>query len=238
MSFGAGRAAKVYANGWDLSSYLNSAQPDLSQEANDTTTFGATARTFLPGLRDGMLKLEGFFDGADDAVDEILAAAIPLATVGQVMAFPAGDAIGARGYAAEAIESNYQIGIPVGGIVDIAAAFQPDEGLDGIVSLHALGAETATANFASVDNGASSAYGGIGYIQATAFSGTSVVAKIQHSADNSVWADLITFTAVDAAHDHERLTVSGTVNRYTRAILASGTFTSVTPVIGFARKNG
>ena len=62
--------------------------------------------------------------------------------------------------------------------------------------------------------------------------------KIQHSTDDSVWADLITFTQVGVgAETAEAKTVSGTVNRYVRAArtVAAGTG-SITYAVGFARR--
>lgn len=78
--------------------------------------------------------------------------------------------------------------------------------------------------------------GAVGYQLVSDFSGfTGVIGKIQHSADNSSWADLITFTNVTAANAAERLTAAGTVNRYTRSV---GTVTgsgSITPFAGIRR---
>lgn len=85
---------------------------------------------------------------------------------------------------------------------------------------------------------ASTVNGGAGYQAISAFSGfTGVVGKVQHSVDNSVWADLVTFTNVTAGPVAERIVVAAgtTVNRYTRHI---GTVTgagSITPFAGFSR---
>ncbi len=78
--------------------------------------------------------------------------------------------------------------------------------------------------------------GGAGSQQVSAFSGfTGHLGKIQHSPDDSTWADLITFTNVTAWPAAERKTVTGTVDRYTRFtrdVTGSG---SITPFVGFAR---
>lgn len=70
----------------------------------------------------------------------------------------------------------------------------------------------------------------VGYQGVSAYAGfTGVVGKIQHSVDNSVWVDLITFTNVTTGPLAERLTAAGTVNRYLRHV---GTVTgagSITP---------
>jgi hypothetical protein len=97
--------------------------------------------------------------------------------------------------------------------------------------LHPLGAETGAGSGTSVDNAASSANGGRGNLHVTAATGSGTV-KVQHSTDNAVWADLVTFTAATGATS-ETKEVTGTVNRYLRANHAPGT--SITYVLGFAR---
>jgi hypothetical protein len=107
---------------------------------------------------------------------------------------------------------------------------------DGVI-LQDLEAKTADwdTDSESVDHGASTANGGSGYLQVTDYSGfTNVVVKIRHSADDSTYADLITFTTVTAI-GAERKTVSGTVNRH---LLVTGTKTgsgSITLMAGFYR---
>lgn len=62
---------------------------------------------------------------------------------------------------------------------------------------------------------ANSLNGAAGYLQVTDFSGfTGFVGKLRDSADDSTYADLISFTNVTAAPASERLTVAGTVDRY------------------------
>lgn len=83
---------------------------------------------------------------------------------------------------------------------------------------------------------ASTVNGGAGYQQITAFSGfTGFVGKIRDSADDTTYADLVTFTNVTAAPSAERGTVSGTVDRY---ICYDGNVTgsgSIDAFAGFAR---
>lgn len=106
---------------------------------------------------------------------------------------------------------------------------------DGVI-LQPHTALTATTTGTSVDNAASSANGGAGYLEVSAYSGfTSVVCKVQHSADDSVWADLITFATVTSAPTAERIPVGGTVNRFTRSLVTVSGSGSITPFLGFAR---
>jgi hypothetical protein len=64
---------------------------------------------------------------------------------------------------------------------------------------------------------------------------TGVVGKIQHSPDDAVWADLITFTNVTSAPVAQRGTAAGTVDRYTRYSRDVTGAGSYTPFVGFAR---
>lgn len=84
---------------------------------------------------------------------------------------------------------------------------------------------------------ASTVNGGIGFQQVTAFSGfTGFVGKIRDSADDSTYADLVTFANVTSAPSAEAVAVTGTVDRY---LAVDGNVTgtgSLTLMIGFARR--
>jgi hypothetical protein len=111
---------------------------------------------------------------------------------------------------------------------------QCDEG----VIIQALAVKTADwdTESASIDNAASSADGGVGYQQVTAFTGfTGFIGKIRDSADDIAYSDLITFTNVTSAPAAERATVAGTVDRY---LAFDGDVTgvgSITVFCGFSR---
>jgi hypothetical protein len=80
--------------------------------------------------------------------------------------------------------------------------------------------------------------GGAGIQAISALSGfTGFIGKIRHSADDSTYATLVTFTNVTAAPAAERVAVAAgtTVNRY---LCFDGDVTgtgSITPFAGFAR---
>lgn len=104
--------------------------------------------------------------------------------------------------------------------------------------IQALATKTADWNTESapIDNAASTANGGVGYQQVTAFSGfTGFIGKIRDSPDDITYSDLITFTDVTAAPAAERATVAGTVDRY---LAFDGDVTgagSITVFCGFSR---
>ena len=51
----------------DLSSYLTSVSFPRAQELAETTTFGATAKTFIAGFGDATISIEGNWDPTPDA---------------------------------------------------------------------------------------------------------------------------------------------------------------------------
>lgn len=231
-SHGKGTVVLVGAN--NLSSYLNNVDWGKTADTHDTTTFGNDNRNYSPGLKDGTASLSGLFDGAADAVDEeleaILGAAAQVVTIG-VEAMAAGK----RCRLLQALETEYNVTSPVSDMVSVDAAMQATEGIEAGVALQAPSATSGTGNGTTVDSGAATTNGGVAHLHVTAFTGANGVIKVQHSTDGNTWADLITFATISAA-TVERAAVTGTVNRYLRAIRSSGTFTSITYAVAFARR--
>jgi len=96
--------------------------------------------------------------------------------------------------------TNYGISSPVGDIVAFSADFQSDEGIfNGTVLENAT--VSATGSGTARDNGSSTANGGGAFIIVSSASGTAptIDAKITHSADDSTYADLVTFTTATTA---------------------------------------
>jgi hypothetical protein len=141
--------------------------------------------------------------------------------------------IGVPGYAGRIWQAQYEQGAAFDGLVTFGGSLQVDGGWERAISLHALAAETGTGAYASVDNSAGTTAGGAGYIFVTAQSGTAGVVKIQHSTDNMIWTDLITFSGLSGTSS-TRTAVTGTVNRYVRANLTTAS-TSITFQVSFAR---
>jgi len=91
-----------------------------------------------------------------------------------------------------------------------------------------------------VDNGASTAYGAQAYYQLTAFTGTDITVKVQHSPDNVTWSDLFSFTQATTANQFQRMVVANTttINRYVQAIaVTTGGFTVAYFSVAFMRNS-
>jgi hypothetical protein len=240
MSFVHGKNTVVLFNATNMSGFLKEASTSNSVETADVTAFGASAKAYIVGLKDGTVSLTGMFDGTAGATDPIFQAALGGST-GVLSVFPSGSSIGSRGITAAFHETSYNLSSPVGDVVSASAEVQATGGVDGAVSLHALGAETSTGTTTSHDGAASSSNGGSAVLHVTANDrDDSTTIKIQHSADNSTWADLATFSVVSTSSTtYEQVIVASgsTVNRYLRAShTLAGSSGSITYQASFARR--
>ncbi len=102
------------------------------------------------------------------------------------------------------------------------------------VVLQPDGQLSVTTNGTTIDNGASSAGGAMGYLHVTAAGGTWAVIIQHDTASNMGTATtLITFTSNGTAIAGEAINASGTVNRYTRAVFTrtSGNFNGTVALV-------
>ena len=240
MAFIHGKSAIVLNNEFNLSTYFNDISISRSVETAETTAFGASAKAYIVGISDGTISLGGMFDGAANAIDAEITDMIG-STSGVVSISASGvTTIGTRMISATGIVTSYEVSAPVGDVVSASAEFQADDGVGNAVSLAALAAITTTTTGTSVDNAASSANGGFATLHVTANTmNGATVCKVQHSSDNSTWADLQTFaTVATTITTAERLKVANgtTVNRYLRAVATAAGAGSFTYHINFARQ--
>jgi hypothetical protein len=235
-----GRQTEVLLDQFRLSPYLSNYDPTADVDIPPTTTYASTAvRRQVVGLKDAQASLSGFHDAVAGGSQAVLTAAMAAATASVLTVAKEGLTIGKPAELMSVREKTFKSAAPVDGVVPISVDLVADGGIDFGVSLHALAAETTTANSASVDNGAATTNGGVGHIHATAISGTPTLDdKIQHSTDNITFPDLITFTQLTAAGKQRVEVAAGTtVNRYVReAHTIGGGTPSITYAVAFARR--
>ena len=206
-----GKGSKVFVNGKHLSAYFDSFDLQLSADTAEKSAFQDTAKGYVGGMTGATLSLNGFFDEAATAADKILADAIATRSVWCV--FPDGDAITKSGYGIDGSNNSHQVMSTKDDCARIAAACQSDVGADRIVSILALGSKTSSGS-GTVNNNGGASTDGAAYLQAISVTG-SVAVKIEHSADNSSWSDLVAFTAV-AGIKAERKAITGEIKQYTK----------------------
>lgn len=231
MAFIHGKDTVVFGADAALTGQLNNFNASRQQQAVAVDTFGNSDQEFIAGLYSANLSVNGLFEASTSDTElwgHATANVIIPVTVGQ------GDTLGNRAILFNGFLDDYNIAGSVEDAVRLSATFTGSAATRLGVNLHPLGAETATGAETSVDQAASSSNGGVANLHVTAFTGTDCTIKIQDSADDAAWADLITFSTVSGVTS-ERATVTGTVDRYVRVNITAGTFTSVTFAVAFAR---
>jgi hypothetical protein len=231
--------AGVLVNQYDLAAYFKEVEPTAEQAMLDATVLGQSSPNYLPGLKSGGFSAKGLYEstallGSDAALPGLLAAA----TTPLVAAAPKGfGTIGNRAYMLQAHLAKYSLGIKVGDLVSNMAEFRSTDGFDFGAVIHELKSESSDSSSTAHDNAAATTNGGVGFLHMTANGVASVTVKIQHSTNNSVWADLVTFTSSNVATSERIVLAAGTtVNRYLRATWSSFISPGITFAVLFARR--
>lgn len=105
----------------DLSAYIDKSNLDQMVDTAETSTFGATSKTFLAGLQDGKISMEGPFDPVPDAQFNSL---LGSSTTKSIEFYPQGTTAGLRKYTFEAILTSYGPDGDVGAAERWKAEFQ------------------------------------------------------------------------------------------------------------------
>lgn len=107
MAFRQGRLAEVTVNAVALSTFCDNMTFDRNVDSMETSTFTATDKSFLPGLKGGQLTLAGAYDPTvttgPAAVLEGLLGSNPVA----ILAYPGGNITGQRSHSFTAMVTNY-----------------------------------------------------------------------------------------------------------------------------------
>ncbi len=231
-----GKDARVYLGGRDISGDAHNIGFEASADTHEATTFASGGwHEEDPGLGSWTAPVDCYYDGSAGGIGRQLEDL--LGDSGGILSIYLGngDAVGDEGrLGSDSILEKYGEPVNVADLVKLSGGFKGSgrAGLVGIL-LHPNGQETGTGNGSSRDDGASSANGGRANLHVLDVTGAWTV-KIQHSADNATWADLITFDAATAI-GAQTATVTGIVNRYLRAVHTEDVAGSLTYVVGFAR---
>lgn len=224
-----GKSGRVILNTLSVTSQTNGWAFVHSRHYTMAAVLGDTGERWDPGLLSGSVMLKGFNDTSNGLRTLALAAAgTDDGLVTTIL--PEANTVGAIALMTMADQGSFEASVEVTDSAPFTINGQAQDGVDMGFLLHPEQAETADGNGTSIDNLGASSGGAVGVLHVTSYTTfTSVVVKVQHSTDNSAWADLITFTTATAA-TQERIKVTGTVNRYLRAfwdVTGSGTATFV-----------
>jgi hypothetical protein len=241
-TFRHGKGVKVYVDEFDFSSYFNDVSVSTTVETAETSTFGSSAKEYITGLKDGTVSLSGLFEStASTGTDSYFSGILGGATKQKVIVATEGHANGYRAVMLQSDDTSYEVSGAIADVVQASAEFQSSEGVDHGVILSSGSAVTATGNGTSVDNGASSSNGGVAFLSVpTNTRNGNITVKVQQSADNSTFTDLVTFTAITSTQkiSYRVEVAAGTsVARYLRVnYTVAGSTGSATPIVAFSRR--
>ena len=124
MAFRHGKNAAFTLNAVALATFINSMEMSFDLDIADTTTFGATWKSGLPGIPGGTLDIEGFYDPtASTGPGAVLFPALIAGTAYTGLIYPGGTASGQSLYTVTSgcIVTSYSESSPVGDIVAFKA---------------------------------------------------------------------------------------------------------------------
>lgn len=242
MAKASGLGMRFYTDGHDISGDVGSIQTLRTSRAElDSTGLDKFAHERLPGIRDGEIQFNAFYNPAEDpdgsqlVLDDLPTTdVICLVCMRAILGADCGIMIGKR------LELNHNRG--ANGSLELTSHVRGNgHGLDaGVLLTAGRRSDTAAANGSSVDGGASSAFGWSAALEVFDFAGTDATVKLQDSADDSTFADVTggTFTAITAAPaaEYRSGAATATLRRYTRAkSQTTGGFTLLDFAFGLSR---
>jgi hypothetical protein len=132
MPFSHGSKAKIRVDNaagslQDLSPYTKSVSMPTNLDTQDASVLGNTFKTYVVGLSDATVSLEGSFDPVVDAQMDALRAAGGSLTGGGTISIqydPQGSTTGLPRYSTEAFLTSYETSAGVDGIASWSAEFQ------------------------------------------------------------------------------------------------------------------
>jgi len=241
-TFAHGKNVNVFLNEFDFSTYFNDVSASTSVDTAETSAFGTSAKTYIVGHRDGTISLSGMFEGtASTGTDAFFATALGSSTKNKIIVAPQGNSLAAGAIMLVADDTSYEVSSAIADVVQASAEFQSTDAVEHGKILSSGAAISATGNGTGVDNTTSSTNGGAGFLSVPVNTRNGTIGvKVQHSADNSTFADLVSFTTVTSTQKtSERVEVASgtTINRYLRVVYTvAGSSGSATPVVAFTRR--
>lgn len=230
MAKSAALGCNLYVAGYELSGDISTFGARGGPALLDSTGIDRSANERLGGLRDGGIDFTAFFNPATTRAHPRLAS---LPTTDVIVSVGIGTTLGDHGVACTAKQANYDgkrgaDGAFMFGVAAQSSATGVEWGLQGTAGIRT---DTTATNGASIDNSAAfatTAFGLQAYLHVFAFTGTSVTAAVQDSADNSAFAAVTggAFTAATGITS-QRIATSNTltIRRYLR-VVTTGTFSN------------
>jgi hypothetical protein len=232
MAKKAGLAQKFFHGSYDLSGDIGAISSWSTPVAVlDATGIDKSANERLQGLVTGSLSFNAFFNDATGAAH--LTLRVP--TTGAPDTWAIGQTVGDAAGMTQGMGISYDpTRGPDGGLTfDVGMETYTTVPVWGVMLTPGLKTDTSAANGATLDQSAQTTAGAEAILHVTSFTGSNFTATVQDSSDGSSWGTLKAFTQVTDI-GNERVTVSGTVERYVR-VISAGTFNPVSFAVSFRR---
>lgn len=235
----------LYIDGFDLSGDVGAIQTIAQRRAQlDVTGLNSAAMERLPGLEDGELTFNSWFNPTTPGQEHPVLSTLP--TADRIVTYFHGSTVGTS---------------PAAGLVGKQIDYQPARGADGSLALttqvlgNGVGLDwgdmltTGKQSFGAAGAGTafdyttvSTAFGAVAYLQVFAVTGTSVTVAIQDSVDSTPgnFSNItgLAFTAVTSGTGHAaQMLATGTtatIRRWVRINL-TGTFSNATIAVMFRK---
>jgi hypothetical protein len=237
MAAQTGLGDAFYLNGYDVSGDIQSlGKISCSIASLDVTGINKSAYERLSGERDGGMDFTTFHNTAAGQEHARLSA---LPTTDVIATYVRGTAVGASTANITAKQVNYNLKRGKGGALnfDVSTVANGYGTVWGQSLSAGIRTDTAATTGTAIDSGVvSTAFGLEVWYHLLSFTGTSVIIKLQDSADNSAFADLsgTATSALTTAGQAAFFNITGTIRRYVRATTV-GTFNPASFIASFTR---
>lgn len=255
MAFIHGTKSRLVMNARHLSCEVRSFSTSWSANLAEVTALCDGGSKFIPGMSEGGISLEGLFQsdqggtGTDYIHETIMSALTDTVDSGQpgdntalITAAPAGWTAGYPAFIQRGELNSYEVESTVDDAVSLKMEAQSDDSADwGVVVATATALdENSDGDSTSISDVASAtSNGGAAILHTTALSDSSATLdiKLQHSADDTTYADLVTFAqATDPGAQFKVVAKGTTVNKHLRVNSTVSTGDTADFVVAFARR--
>ena len=232
MAKKAGLAQKFFHGIYDLSGDVGSVDTwSTPISVLDVTGIDKSAMERVQGLADGTFAFTAFFNAA--ALAAHVALRVP--TAGAPVTWAIGQSVGDVAGMIQGVGVSYDPTRGADGALTFSVGLESYTTVPvwGVMLTPGLKTDTSAANGATLDQSAQTTAGAEAILHVTSFTGSNFTATVQDSSNGSSWGTLKAFTQVPDTGS-ERVTVSGTVERYVR-VISAGTFNPVSFAVSFRR---
>ena len=207
---------QFFVAGSELGSATTKACVRLVNNPLDVTAFLNNAEKQNPNVRSDAIEWAGFFDDASRSIDGLMSGSI--GTVGDVVSFAVGTAIGKRAYSAKVQWRSVGIPIRVKDMVRVESVWQPDGTISVAKHFGTPTSTTAEVNSGSIDDSAASTGTGTVFIHITRYvNSPTFTAYLMDSADGTTFA-VKSGVFIPTGTGATALEFTGTLRRYVRFI--------------------